>query len=144
MVVSRGIQRVRVSHPSWNVHRGLQRQPSIGRYARLPAAHRWPLLAEIPVVTTPAVTSSPKTHDTVLRTYARPWARVERIGAGQFSRVLTRTSMSERGIHLRTVQMRDNREPNDLGQNWEEGTVWSLILKIAEVSLTVQRNQDGG
>lgn len=46
--------------------------PSMGRYALLPAAHRWPLLAEIPVVTIPAVTRTPNNHERVLRTYAVP------------------------------------------------------------------------
>ena len=38
----------------------------------MPAAQRWPLLAEIPVVMMPAVARTPNTQDRVLKTYAVP------------------------------------------------------------------------
>ena len=70
-------------------------QPLMGRYARLPAAHRCPLLAEIPVVTTPAVMKMPSTQERVFRTYARPANHYSVHIAKHRTAQLTRTSMVE-------------------------------------------------
>ena len=50
----------------------MQLNYAIGRYARLPAAHRWPASAETPVNNTLRDTMTLSVHDKVWRTYAVP------------------------------------------------------------------------